>query len=118
GADVRVLRGRLWVGAELGTDGTFQRLPPRTEAEILRIVQEALNNVRQHADATLVRVRAEREGAISRVSVTDNGRGFDPSAVPGGRYGLRGMRERAERVGATVDIRSRDRDGTRVTVEV
>ena len=118
GAYVEDFADRFGVRAEFETDGTFQRLPPRTEAEILRIVQEALNNVRQHADATLVRVRAERDGAISRVSVTDNGRGFDPSAVPGGRYGLRGMRERAELVGATVDIRSRDRDGTRVTVEV
>ena len=109
---------RFGVRAEFESDGALERLPPRTEAEILRIVQEALNNVRQHADATLVRVRAERDGAISRVSVTDNGRGFDPSAVPDGRYGLRGMRERAELVGATLDIRSRDRDGTRITVEV
>ena len=109
---------RFGVRAEFETDGTLQRLPPRTEAEILRIVQEALNNVRRHADATLVRVRAERDGSISRVSVTDNGRGFDPSTVPGKRYGLRGMRERAELVGATLDIQSRDRDGTRITVEV
>ena len=90
----------------------------RTEAEVLRIVQEALNNVRRHADATLVRVRTERRGTISRISVSDNGHGFDPAAVPAERYGLRGMRERAELIGATLDIRSRDRDGTRITVEV
>jgi signal transduction histidine kinase len=109
---------RFGLRAEFQADGTLQRLPPRTEAELLRIVQEALNNVRRHADATRVRVRTERSGPISRVSVTDNGRGFDPSNVPEGRYGLRGMRERAELVGASLDISSRDRDGTRITVEV
>jgi signal transduction histidine kinase len=109
---------RFGLRAEFHTDGTLQRLPPRTEAEVLRIVQEALNNVRRHADATLVRVLAERSGPISRISVTDNGCGFDPSAVPAERYGLRGMRERAELVGATLDIWSRNRDGTRITVEV
>jgi signal transduction histidine kinase len=109
---------RFGLRAEFQAEGTLQRLPPRTEAELLRIVQEALNNVRRHADATRVRVRTERSGPISRVSVTDNGRGFDPSNVPDGRYGLRGMRERAELVGASLDIRSRDRDGTRITVEV
>ena len=102
---------RFGVRAEFEAEGTLQRLPPRTEAEVLRIVQEALNNVRRHADATVVRVRTERSGPISRISVTDNGRGFDPSAVPPESYGLRGMRERAELVGATLDIRSRPRTG-------
>lgn len=109
---------RFGVRAEFEADGTLPRLPARTEAEVLRIVQEALNNVRRHADATLVRVRAERDGSISRVSVTDNGHGFDPSAVPVGSYGLRGMQERADLVGASLDIRSRDRDGTRITIEM
>ena len=109
---------RFALRAEFQADGTLQRLPPRTEAEVLRIVQEALNNVRRHADATLVRVRTERDGRISRISVTDNGRGFDPLAVPEGSYGLSGMRERAELVGATLDIRSRRRDGTTITLEM
>ena len=109
---------RFGLRAEFDAEGTLQRLPPRTEAEVLRIVQEALNNVRRHADATLVRVRTERSGPISRVSVTDNGRGFDPDDVPADRYGLRGMRERADLIGASLEVRSRDRDGTRITVEV
>jgi signal transduction histidine kinase len=109
---------RFGLRAEFQADATLPRLPPRTEAEILRIVQEALNNVRRHADATVVRVHSERDGQIARVSVADNGRGFDPSAVPAERYGLRGMQERAELVGATLQIRSRDRDGTTIIVEV
>jgi signal transduction histidine kinase len=109
---------RFGVRAEFEAEGTLQRLPPRTEAEVLRIVQEALNNVRRHADATVVHVRTERAGPISRISVTDNGRGFDPDAVPPRSYGLRGMRERAELVGASLEIWSRPQDGTRITVEV
>jgi signal transduction histidine kinase len=52
------------------------------------------------------------------VSVTDNGRGFDPERVPDGRYGLSGMRERAELVGAHLTIQSRPADGTVVLLEL
>lgn len=109
---------RFGVRAEFEADGALPRLPPRTEAEVLRIVQEALNNVRRHADATVVRVRTERNNGLARISVTDNGRGFDPAAVPKNRYGLRGMRERADLVGATLVVRSEPQDGTRITVEM
>jgi signal transduction histidine kinase len=109
---------RFGVRAEFEADGSLPRLPARTEAEVLRIVQEALNNVRRHADATLVRVLSERNGSTARITVTDNGRGFDPSDVAAASYGLRGMRERAELVGATLDVWSRDRDGTRITLEL
>jgi signal transduction histidine kinase len=109
---------RFDVRTEFEVAGSLPRLPPRTEAEVLRIVQEALNNARRHADATLVRVRAERDGPMVRISVADNGRGFNLGSVPPDRYGIRGMRERAELVGAILKVESRDRDGTRITVEV
>jgi signal transduction histidine kinase len=109
---------RFALRTEFDADHDVPRLGPRTEAETLRIVQEAMNNVRKHADATLVRVRAVcREGQIL-VSVTDNGRGFDPERVPDGRYGLSGMRERAELVGAHLTIQSRPADGTVVLLEL
>ena len=109
---------RFELRTEFEAVGTLARLPPRTEAEVLRIVQEALNNARRHADATLVRVRTERDGEVSRITVADNGRGFNPGSVPPDRFGIRGMRERAELVGATLKVESRDRDGTRITIEV
>jgi signal transduction histidine kinase len=109
---------RFELRTEFEAVGTLARLPPRTEAEVLRIVQEALNNARRHADATLVRVRTERDGDVSRITVADNGRGFNPGSVPPDRFGIRGMRERAELVGATLKVESRDRDGTRITIEV
>lgn len=93
------------------------RLPPlsaRAQAEALRIVQEALNNVRRHADATVVRLRVEVEDGRLGVTVGDNGRGFDTTAVATPAYGLTSMRERAELIGGELRVDSRPRDGTRV----
>lgn len=107
-----------------GLRGTFEcdddlpAISARGQAELLRIVQEALNNVRKHADATVVRLRLERAGSGVRVSITDNGRGFDPADVPGDRFGLRTMRERAEMIGARLTIDSQASGGTAVVVEV
>ena len=82
------------------------------QAEVLRIVQEALTNVRKHADATVVRVSVA-SGDDLRIAVVDNGRGFRPDAVDGG-FGLDSMRQRAELIGATLSITSKPRDGSRV----
>jgi signal transduction histidine kinase len=109
---------RFGIRAEYHGDPGLPDLPPRTQAEILRIVQEALNNARRHADATLVQVRTDHDGTRARIRVIDNGRGFETSAVPPDRFGLRSMRERAELVGATLNVRSRPSDGTTVTVEI
>jgi signal transduction histidine kinase len=94
------------------------QLPARAEAEILRIVQEALNNSRKHADATLVRVRVESVDTTVRITVADNGRGFDPTKVPDDRYGLRSMAERAELVHGRLAVESAPSDGTRVILEL
>ena len=109
---------RFGLLAEFSADGRLPTLPPRTQAELLRIVQEALNNVRKHADATVVRVRAGVEDGRVRLTVTDNGRGFDAAAGDGRSFGLQSMRERAELVGGSLIVESRRRDGARVAVEV
>ena len=98
-------------------EGAAPALPPRTQAEVLRIVQEALNNVRKHADATVVRVNAAVAQGGLEISVTDNGRGFDPESVTSG-FGLTGMRERAELVGAQLDFRSEPSNGTTVRLRL
>jgi signal transduction histidine kinase len=109
---------RFGVPTEFNLAGELPKLSPRTEAELLRIVQEALNNVRRHADATLVRVTVEGRKSGVTVAVTDNGRGFEPGAVARDRFGLRGMRERADTLGAALTIDSRPADGTRITLDV
>lgn len=99
------------------SSGEPPELPARVQAEVLRIVQEALNNVRKHADATVVRVSAATEGGSLRIRVNDNGRGF-AAEQPTGGFGLHSMRERAELIGAALRIESAARDGTRVSLDL
>ncbi len=106
----------LSVEFDCGTD--LPALPSRAEAETLRIVGEALTNVRRHADATLVRVRGVLDGGHLVLEVRDNGRGFDPGSVGAGRFGLAGMRERAAGIGARLEIESAPAKGTRVRLVV
>lgn len=109
---------RSGIPAESEIDGVGESLPTRHQAELLRILQEALTNVRRHADATRVRVRLQATERGARLLVADNGRGFSEKQVDAGRYGLRGMRERAGIIGADLRIESAASDGTRVVVDV
>jgi signal transduction histidine kinase len=109
---------RFGIRTEYTSQGSAPSLPSRTAAELLRIVQEALTNVRKHADATVVRVNANWGPTAFEVAVADNGRGFDPATVEGSTFGIRGMRERAGLIGGDVEIVSRLRDGTRVTIRM
>lgn len=91
------------------------------ELQLLRIVQEALTNVRKHARATHVTVRFTRPGETLLVTIEDNGIGFDPATQQHDgypRFGLATMRERAEAVGGSLTIRSQPGQGTVVQVEI
>lgn len=101
------------------------QLPPGEEVvcsdahELLRVLQEALMNVHRHSGATRARVVLGREADAYRLTVEDNGSGFDPaSAVPDGHYGLAIMRERAARMGARLEIDSAPGRGTTVTLRM
>ena len=104
-------------GAQAGIEahaevtGTARRLPTGTEVVLLRVCQEALANVRKHAGARQVRVRLCYAGATVRLTVTDDGKGFDPGGATGG-YGLKGMRDRVSQVGGTVEVASVPGRGT------
>jgi signal transduction histidine kinase len=93
-------------------------LPPRTQAEVLRILQEALTNIRKHADATVVRVGAEVDGGMLTLHVVDNGRGFRPAETAGDGLGLQGMRERARLMGGELRVTSEPSGGTEVRLSV
>ena len=103
---------RFAVRAELSHEGPEPEIGPRARAELVRIVQEALTNVRKHADATVVRVNVASADDL-RIAVVDNGRGFHPDAVDGG-FGLDSMRQRAALIGATLSISSKPQDGSRI----
>ena len=91
-------------------------LPMRVEAELYRIAQEALVNVRRHAEATDVEIVLQQTPRRVRLSVRDKGHGFDPRAVSAERHGLVGMRERAKLLGGTLRVTSRRRPPSGTTV--
>ena len=94
-------------------------LAPDVQIQVLHVVQEALSNVRKHSGASSVTVRGQRHPRW-RFEVQDNGAGFDESAVPADslHVGLDIMRERAQRIGAVVSMRSIQGQGTRVWMEL
>ena len=87
---------------------------PRQQVELLRILQEALTNVRKHADATVVRIHADTADHNLVVSVADNGRGFDPHEARHDGMGLLGMEERARLMGGQLHVTSEPSNGTQV----
>ncbi|HET9204794.1 MAG TPA: type IV pili methyl-accepting chemotaxis transducer N-terminal domain-containing protein, partial [Burkholderiaceae bacterium] len=106
------------VTTALQIEGHGVPLPNDVQVQVLHMVQEALSNVRKHAQATTVHVRV-RPGPPWRFDVTDDGHGFDDSQSAGDSHvGLRIMRERAQRIGAQVSVQSQLGAGTRVSIEV
>ncbi len=114
-------RARTGLAVELAvSDREADGLSQPTQVQLLRIIQEALANVRKHARAKTVKIEFSRSGGRLQVSVVDDGQGFEPARAPRGshRFGLRIMRERAESIGGTFELRSRPGVGTRVTVRI
>jgi len=99
-----------------------QRLPPAIETALYRTVQEALNNVTKHAQATTVRVQIRQEDGIVRCLVLDNGIGFDAPAVLSRTgtesLGLVGIRERVEILKGKLKIQSAPGQGTQLCVTI
>lgn len=94
-------------------------LPAEIELQMLRIIQEALTNIRKHSEATQATVLLQNGQERLTLTIMDNGAGFQPGeldhqAQP--RFGLSTMRERAESIGAQLEIQSASRQGTRVTI--
>jgi signal transduction histidine kinase len=99
-----------------------ERLSPEMETALFRICQEALSNVARHAEADSVLVELGVDDRELRVSVEDDGRGFDPEAPVTDEkrkhWGLLGVRERAELLGGSATIESAVGKGTRVEVRI
>jgi signal transduction histidine kinase len=103
------------VPVEYEVDDALPPIGMAGEVVLLRGAQEALNNVRRPAAASAVSVRLSAVDGSVRLSVRDDGAGFDPDHATG--FGLRGMRSRAEQVGGRLSVRSGPR-GTELTLEV
>jgi signal transduction histidine kinase len=91
-------------------------LSPEMEINLYRIVQEGLNNVLKHAEATEVILELKRESDRVRFSLLDNGRGFQTDQKPSTGLGLESIAERAKVLGGQLELQSAARKGTRLTV--
>jgi ligand-binding sensor domain-containing protein/signal transduction histidine kinase len=101
--------------------GAYRPLPPNTEREMMRVAQEAIHNVKKHADAKRLFVQLEYGPAEVALEVRDDGRGFaadEEPESPAGHYGLTGMRERAAAIGGTLEVISAPGGGTAVRLRV
>ncbi|MBP1466441.1 hypothetical protein EYB53_012070 [Candidatus Chloroploca sp. M-50] len=106
--------GRSRINIQLSVEGE-RKLPPDVQVGLYRLVQEALNNVVKHAKASEAVVTL-RLGETVRLTVADNGVGFDPLAVTADHLGLKIMRERAEALGVQLRIYSEPGEGTQISV--
>lgn len=110
------------VAFRIVTEGAVQPLDPIVRDELFRIGREALVNAYQHADAQSIDVEIVHARDELRLRFMDDGRGIDTTVLDGGgrpgHWGLSGMRERAERIEATLQIRSRQGSGTEVEVRM
>ena len=101
--------------------GAYHPLPAETEREILRVAQEAIQNVARHAAASELNVRLEYGREMIVLEVRDNGRGgavLHKAGFAQGHFGLTGMLERAEAVGGTLAIESEPGKGTTIRLSV
>ena len=122
---------------ELANSGTAEREPPvfklieegrrqtlssTTRNEVCRIVLEILRNAYRHAQATRIEAEIRYDDQVLQVRIRDNGRGIDPKVLKeggvAGHWGLQGMRERAQAIGAQLDFWSETGAGTEVELVV
>jgi signal transduction histidine kinase len=110
---VQALADRAAIETEVDISPNLPALPPEVEQSIYRIAQEALENVAQHASAQHASLGLKTNGKMIELTVADDGGGFDPKSVSGdGRFGIKGMQERAAVVGGSLSVGSRSKRGT------
>ena len=117
---VELFQKQFEIPAELETVGLESAcFSDETEVALYRIVQEALTNIARHAHAHRAEVLFSLMGDSLRVTIWDDGVGFDPnSPIPGNHTGLVGIRERAEMLGGSLVLTSRPNEGTTVLIEI
>jgi signal transduction histidine kinase len=106
------------ITVEVDADGPVASIPDRLSVHLYRAAHEALSNAVRHGGARRILVRLGGEGDSVVLTVSDDGRGFDPERAPGpdeGHFGLRSLRERIQRLGGAVKISS-GAGGTTITV--
>ncbi|NOY63289.1 MAG: hypothetical protein GXP10_09105 [Gammaproteobacteria bacterium] len=100
--------------ADISLLSSQRKLSPKESLNLLRILQEALNNIAKHAEASEVSLQAVEQATALHFEVCDNGIGFDVSAIRQGSYGLSNMRKRSSEVGGKLVITSAQNNGTKI----
>jgi PAS domain S-box-containing protein len=113
---------RSGIDVDVRIHGVSRRFSPEVELVLFRVAQEALRNAWRHAQATRAEVAVEFGDRKTRITVKDNGKGFDLPETTGdlvkqGRLGLAGMEERLQLVGGNLRIESKLGEGTVVVIE-
>lgn len=107
------------IRVERNISAELPKIEPEIQAQLLRIMQEALSNVRKHSRASQVGVEVRNWKGMLILEISDNGVGFSAEDVPEfSRHGLRGMRERAELIGADFQVISKPQAGTTIRVHL
>ena len=107
------------INLDLTETQTTANLSSEIQAQLIRIIQESLSNIRKHAHASHVLISINEWNGDFVLEIRDDGQGFSPEDIPAfSQYGLRGMRERAELIGADFQITSHQRTGTTISVHV
>jgi len=117
-AQLRRFSSHAHVETSLVTHGDPSKLGEDEQIALYRVAQEALTNAGRHAEAGHVEVELSADEHGTELRVSDDGRGFDPSAESGGGLGLKGMAERARLIGGELDVRSAPGGGTTVTLRL
>jgi signal transduction histidine kinase len=107
--------GRTQTRVQVSVQGE-RALPDEVRIALYRIAQEALNNITKHAEAGQVIVELELEPEQVVLDIKDDGRGFDPEAVPQFGFGVRNMAGRAKEIGAAFSLQSHPGQGTQLQV--
>jgi signal transduction histidine kinase len=103
------------VRCEFSCAGPEPKVETSTALHLYYIAREAVLNAAKHGNATRISMSITRQQERFALTVTDNGRGFEPSEGHSGGMGIRIMRYRAQVIGATLDLKSRPGQGTQIT---
>jgi signal transduction histidine kinase len=118
-SDVHMFEERTGVECDLSFPSDTLSLGSDVDAAIYRIVQEAMTNVARHSDATRLEIELRHSDGYASLEIRDDGRGITPDQVRDQRsLGIIGMRERARRIGATVEVEGVPGRGTTVSVRI